>query len=137
MVKGEEAGRFREVAGVSIVAAACPCSAVDTSTIDSRVSYYEFIQYYELGTSLLQILRSYTLLLKLLILIFMFWRGNVGKLNLHQNIMGTPAPGAPVVITPLPGDQQKHKASTDVREAYLTTCSNIVEIIFIARLRMG
>ena len=29
-MRGEEAGRFREVAGVSIVAAGSPCSAVDT-----------------------------------------------------------------------------------------------------------
>ena len=35
VVRGGEAGRFREVAGVSIVAAACPRSAVDTSTVDS------------------------------------------------------------------------------------------------------
>ena len=59
VVRGEEVGRFREVAGVSIVAAECPRSAVDTSTVHSRV----IIQYYDLGTSL-QILRSYTLLLK-------------------------------------------------------------------------
>ena len=40
VVRGEEAGLFREVAGVSIVAAACPRSAVDTSssTVDSRVT---------------------------------------------------------------------------------------------------
>ena len=42
MVRGEGAGQFREVAGVSIVAAACPRSAVGTSTVDSRVTASSF-----------------------------------------------------------------------------------------------
>ena len=37
-----EAGRFRKVAGMSIVAAAYPCSAVDTSTVDSPVTTSSF-----------------------------------------------------------------------------------------------
>ena len=46
MLRGEEAGHFREVAGVSIVAAGGPQSAfvvdtltVDTLTVDSQVTY--------------------------------------------------------------------------------------------------
>ena len=42
MVRGEEAGRFCEVACVSIIAAACLRSAVDTSTVDSRVTTSSF-----------------------------------------------------------------------------------------------
>ena len=42
VVKGKEAGRFHEVAGVSIVAAACPRHAVDTSTVESRVTTSSF-----------------------------------------------------------------------------------------------
>ena len=37
-VRGKEAGRFREVASVSIVAAVCLHSAVGTSTVDSQVA---------------------------------------------------------------------------------------------------
>ena len=42
MVKGEGAGRFRKVAGVSIFAAACPHSRVGTSTVDSQVTTSSF-----------------------------------------------------------------------------------------------
>ena len=37
-LSGEEAGRFREVAGVSMVAAGGPRFAVDNLTVDSRVA---------------------------------------------------------------------------------------------------
>ena len=42
VVRGEEVGRFRKVAGVFIVAAACPRSAADTSTVESRVVMSSF-----------------------------------------------------------------------------------------------
>ena len=35
--------RFRKVAGVSVVAADCLRSAIDTSTVDVQPSYYELI----------------------------------------------------------------------------------------------
>ena len=35
---GEEVGHFCKIAGMSIVAAGGPCSAVDTITVDSRVA---------------------------------------------------------------------------------------------------
>ena len=38
VVRGEEAGQFREVAGVSIVVAGCLRSAVVSSNIDTRVT---------------------------------------------------------------------------------------------------
>ena len=38
VVKDEEAGRFREVAGMSIIAVGCLRSAVDTSNVDSQVT---------------------------------------------------------------------------------------------------
>ena len=40
---GEEAGRFRKVAGVSVVAAGCLRSTIDASTVDVQPSYYELI----------------------------------------------------------------------------------------------
>ena len=38
VARGEEAGQFRKVAGLSIAAAGCLCFAVDTSTVDSQVT---------------------------------------------------------------------------------------------------
>ena len=92
VVRGEEAGRFHEVAGVYIVAVACLRSAVDTSTVESRVNMSSFNI-----TSLLQILRSYTLILKPLVLTIhaLTRQCIVGKLNFSQNIKGSASPQSP------------------------------------------
>ena len=59
-MKGGKPGHFCVVADMSIVAVGCLCSAVDTRKPNFKC------QYYDLGKSL-QILWSYTLLLKPLI----------------------------------------------------------------------
>ena len=61
VVMGEEAGQFHHCCDLSVF-----CGRHFNCR---QPSYYEFIQYCNLGTSLLQILRSYTLLLKPLVLI--------------------------------------------------------------------
>ena len=40
--EGQRSIRFHELAGVSIVAAACPHPSVDTSTVESRVTTSSF-----------------------------------------------------------------------------------------------
>ena len=37
-VRGEEAGHFRKVVGVSIIVVGSPCSVTDILTVDSRVA---------------------------------------------------------------------------------------------------
>ena len=87
-MRGEEAGRFHTVAGngMSIVAAVYLHSAVDTlAELDN-----------DLGTSLLQATR----LLKPLFLVHSCLTRQCYR-RLHQNVMGLPAPRAPVVATPM------------------------------------
>ena len=47
-LRGEKAGRFCEVAGESIVDAGGLCFAVDTLTVDSRVTYIKMFRLREM-----------------------------------------------------------------------------------------